>query len=113
VATPAAIAQILSALHPTWQVRAYPDSVSIESDLPEPSLLAELALPRNLLLKYNSNHIPVGTGPFVVAQWQPGKLLTLAANEESWAGRSSISSNSNSDDRCATNPSPSNSTKPT
>ena len=87
VATPAAIAQILSALHPTWQVRAYPDSVSIESDLPEPSLLAELALPRNLLLKYNSNHIPVGTGPFVVAQWQPGKLLTLAANEESWAGR--------------------------
>ncbi len=87
VATPAAIAQILSALHPTWQVRAYPDSVSIESDLPEPSLLAELALPRNLLLKYNSNHLPAGTGPFVVAQWQPGKLLTLAANEESWAGR--------------------------
>jgi MarR-like DNA-binding transcriptional regulator SgrR of sgrS sRNA len=87
VATPAAIAQILSVLHPTWQVRAYPDSVSIESDLPEPSLLAELALPRNLLLKYNSNHLPVGTGPFVVAQWQPGKLLTLAADEESWAGR--------------------------
>jgi peptide/nickel transport system substrate-binding protein len=86
-ATPAAIAQILSTLHPTWQVRAYPDSVSIESEFPEPSLLAELALPRNLLLKYNSNQVPVGTGPFVVAQWQPGKLLALAANEESWAGR--------------------------
>jgi ABC-type oligopeptide transport system substrate-binding subunit len=92
VATPAAIAQILSALHPAWQVRAYPDSVSIESDLPGPSLLAELALPRNLLLKYNSNHLPVGTGPFVVAQWQPGKLLTLAANEESWAGRPFVDS---------------------
>jgi len=92
LATPAAIAQLLSALHPTWQVRAYPDSVSIESDLTESSLLAELALPRNLLLKYNSNHLPVGTGPFVVAQWQPGKLLALAANEESWAGRPFVDS---------------------
>src|SRR5208282_5426930 len=30
---------------------------------------------------------PIGTGPFLVAEWQPGKLLKLAANEESWAGR--------------------------
>jgi ABC-type transport system substrate-binding protein len=54
-----------------------------------PSLLAELALPRNLLLKRNNNNnrIPIGTGPFLVAEWQPGKLLKLAANEESWAGR--------------------------
>ena len=58
-----------------------------------PSLLAELALPRNLLLKRgananeNSNRLPIGTGPFLVAEWQPGKRLKLAANEESWAGR--------------------------
>jgi ABC-type oligopeptide transport system substrate-binding subunit len=58
-----------------------------------PSLLAELALPRNLVLKRsananeNSNRLPVGTGPFLVAEWQPGKRLKLAANEESWAGR--------------------------
>ena len=31
--------------------------------------------------------LPIGTGPFLVAEWQPGKLLKLAANEESWAGR--------------------------
>jgi peptide/nickel transport system substrate-binding protein len=90
-ASPAAIAQILGALHSGWNVRASADSVSIDIDgeTPMPSLLAELALPRNLLLKRNSkdNRIPIGTGPFLVADWQPGKLLKLAANEASWAGR--------------------------
>jgi len=86
-ASPAAIAQILGALHPGWNVRASVDSVSIESEAPIPALLAELALPRNLLLKRNTNHLPIGTGPFLIAEWQPGKLLRLAANEDSWAGR--------------------------
>ncbi len=91
VASPAAIAQILGALHPNWNVRASADSISIESETLLPSLLAELALPRNLLFKrnvnVNGNGVPIGTGPFLVAEWQPGKLLKLAANEESWAGR--------------------------
>ena len=86
-ASPAAIAQILGAIHSSWNVRASVDSVSIESETPMPALLAELALPRNLLLKRNANHLPIGTGPFLVAEWQPGKRLRLAANEDSWAGR--------------------------
>ena len=89
VASPGAITQILAALHPGWTVRASADSVSIDSEAPMPSLLAELALPRNLLLRHssNDNHLPIGTGPFLVAEWQPGKRLKLAASEESWAGR--------------------------
>ena len=86
-ASAAAIAQILGALHSNWMVRASADSVSIESDAPMPSLLAELALPRNLLLKRNASGVPIGTGAFVAAGWQPGKFLKLAANDESWAGR--------------------------
>src|SRR5208282_2643911 len=86
-ASPAAIAQILGAIHSGWNVRASLDFVSIESETPMPALLAELALPRNLLLKRNTNHLPIGTGPFLIAEWQPGKLLNLAANEDSWAGR--------------------------
>jgi ABC-type transport system substrate-binding protein len=88
-ASPGAITQILGALHPGWNVRASADSVSIDSEAPMPSLLAELALPRNLLLRHssNDNHLPIGTGPFLVAEWQPGKRLKLAASEESWAGR--------------------------
>jgi len=87
VASPAAIVQILGTLHPNWSVHASADSISIETETPMPSLLAELALPRNLLLKFTANRWPVGTGAFVVADWQPGKLLKLVANEESWAGR--------------------------
>ena len=86
-ASPAAIAQILGAIHSGWNVRAAVDSVSIESETPMPALLAELALPRNLLLKRNTIHLPIGTGPFLIAEWQPGKRLRLAANEDSWAGR--------------------------
>jgi peptide/nickel transport system substrate-binding protein len=82
-----AIAQILSTLHSGWIVRTSADSLSIESDMPMPSLLAELALPRNLVLKRNADGIPIGTGPFVVAEWQPLKLLKLVANEDSWEGR--------------------------
>ena len=60
VASPAAIAQILSALHSNWIVRASADSVSIDSETAMPSLLAELALPRNLLLKRSikDNRLP-------------------------------------------------------
>jgi peptide/nickel transport system substrate-binding protein len=90
-ASPAAIAQILGALHPNWNVRASADSVSIniDNETAMSSLLAELALPRNLVLKRSikDNRIPIGTGPFLIAEWQPGKLLVLAASEESWAGR--------------------------
>ena len=91
-ASPAAIAQILGALHPNWNVRASADLVSIDSETAMPSLLAELALPRNLMLKRSANandgnRLPIGTGPFLVAEWLPGKRLKLAANEESWAGR--------------------------
>ena len=90
-ASPAAIVQLLGAVHPKWNVRASSDSVSIDSETPMPSLVAELALPRNLVLKRNGNgndnRVPIGTGPFLVAEWQPGKRLKLAANEESWAGR--------------------------
>ena len=42
-ASPAAIVQILGAVHPKWNVRASSDSVSIDSETPMPSLLAELA----------------------------------------------------------------------
>jgi peptide/nickel transport system substrate-binding protein len=86
-ASPAAIAQILGALHSGWSVRASVDSVSIDTESPMPSLLAEVALPRNLLFKHNDNRVPIGTGAFLVAEWRPGKLLKLAAYDQNWAGR--------------------------
>ena len=86
-ASAATIAQILGERHSEWIVRGAGDLLTIESDSPMPSLLAELALPRNAILKRSANGLPVGTGAFRVSEFQPGKSLRLAANEESWAGR--------------------------
>lgn len=104
LASPTVIAQILGALHPNWVVRVsagtmssnsiFPsaepptkDLLMIETDVPSPSMLAELALPRNLILTRNSSGIPIGTGPFRVTEFQPGKFLKLVSSDESWSGR--------------------------
>jgi ABC-type transport system substrate-binding protein len=87
VAPAGAIAQILGTMHSDWTVHSSADSLTIDTEASTPSLLTELALPRNLILKRNPSGLPVGTGAFRVVEWQPGTLLKLAANEESWSGR--------------------------
>ncbi len=82
-----AVAQILAPLHPDWHMQSSGDTLTIDADNPLPSLLAELALPRDAILKRTASGLPVGTGPFRVAEFQPAKLLKLAANEECWSGR--------------------------
>jgi ABC-type transport system substrate-binding protein len=86
-ASAAVIAQILGERHPDWSVRGSGDALTIDSDSVLTSLLAELALPRNAILKRTATGMPISTGPFRVADFQPGKFLKLSANEESWAGR--------------------------
>jgi peptide/nickel transport system substrate-binding protein len=86
-ASAGAIAQIVGALHSDWNVRSSGDSLSIDTEAAVPSLLAELALPRNLILKRDASGLLVGTGAFRVTEWHPGTLLRLAANEDSWSGR--------------------------
>jgi ABC-type transport system substrate-binding protein len=87
VASAAVIAQIMGERHADWTVRGTGDALTIESESSLASLLAELALPRNAIVKKNSGGSPIGTGPFRVADFQPGKTLKLIANEDSWAGR--------------------------
>jgi len=82
-----AIARILGPLHADWNVHPSGDLLTIDTGTSAPSLLAELALPRNLILKRNANGLPIGTGAFRVEEWQPEKFLKLAANEDSWSGR--------------------------
>ncbi len=77
----------LRAANPSWKVSAYADSVVIERDSSDPELLAELALPRNAIVKRNPDNTPSGTGPFHIVDWQPGKKLALAAEENCWRGR--------------------------
>lgn len=77
----------LRAANPSWNVIAEADSVVIEWGNSNPDLLAELALPRNAIARRNGDSKPSGTGPFHIVDWQPGKKLVLAAEENCWRGR--------------------------
>jgi peptide/nickel transport system substrate-binding protein len=85
--TPEIAAASLRAANPSWNVLAEEDSVVVESERAGPDLLAELALPRNAIAKRNVDKKPSGTGPFHIVDWEPGKQLTLAAEENYWGGR--------------------------
>jgi ABC-type transport system substrate-binding protein len=75
----------LRAANPSWNVSTDGDSVTIEGS--DPELPAQLALPRNAIAKRSDSGKPSGTGPFHIADWQPGKKLVLAADEGCWRGR--------------------------
>jgi peptide/nickel transport system substrate-binding protein len=77
----------LGAANPSWKVSAYADSLVIERDNSDPELLAELGLARNAIVKRTPDNTTNGTGPFHVVDWQPGKKLALAAEENCWRGR--------------------------
>jgi peptide/nickel transport system substrate-binding protein len=76
----------LRAANPQWKVFSNANSVVVEFDSSAPGSLAELALPRNAIAKRGGNAL-LGTGPFAIGQWQPGKELTLSANNDYWGGR--------------------------
>jgi ABC-type transport system substrate-binding protein len=80
-----AVAASLRAANPDWKVLAGTDSVIVQTAEPHANLLAELALPRNSIV--HGGQQPSGTGPFSLAQWTPGKHLSLAATEQYWNGR--------------------------
>ena len=81
-----AVAASLRAANPSWKVVSGNNVVTIERDAPAPDLPAEFALPRNSIVKRDGGKI-VGTGPFTVSQWDPGKKLVLTAREDYWGGR--------------------------
>jgi peptide/nickel transport system substrate-binding protein len=85
--TPEIAAASLRKASPSWNVTAAGDLVTIESALATAELLQELALPRNAIAKRDSSGNISGTGPFHIVDWQAGKRLVTAANEDYWNGR--------------------------
>lgn len=79
-----AAAASLRVSNPAWKISSAADAVIIDS--PSSNLPAELALSRNSIVKRDGGKL-LGTGPFVVTQWDPGRKLVLAARDDSWAGR--------------------------
>ena len=76
----------LRAANTGWNVSSSGSSVIIEQEVADPQVPAEVALPRNAIVKKTAGDV-IGTGPFYVISWEAGKKLTLAANEEYWRGR--------------------------
>lgn len=84
--TPEVVVTSLRAANPAWKVFSSGDAVIIERDSLAPELPAELALPRNSIVKREGGKI-AGTGPFVITQWDPGKKLVIVARDDYWGGR--------------------------
>lgn len=85
--TPGMVAQSLSSSLTGFAVRATANGVIVESIAPAPGMLAELSLPRNAIAVHGNDGALAGSGPFRVADFQPGRRLLLRANEEYWNGR--------------------------
>jgi len=64
-----------------------PGSLAYPDDIPLEQLLRELARPQSAITLRASDGTLVGTGPFRVAEFQPGKLVKLMAHESYWGGR--------------------------
>ena len=84
--TPDIVAASLRAANSNWKVFPAEDAVVIETDSPSTTLAVELSLTRYGIAKRAGTKL-IGTGPYSISQWDPGKKLTLAARDEYWNGR--------------------------
>ncbi|MGA8437438.1 MAG: ABC transporter substrate-binding protein [Candidatus Sulfotelmatobacter sp.] len=80
-------ASSLRTANPSWKIFAEGDALIVERDQADADVPAEVALTRNSVVKKNGGGKLSGTGPFHIEDWQPGKKLTLAAEEDHWGGR--------------------------
>jgi len=87
--TPEVISASLRRVNPNWKISPRETSIVIQLDRPSPDLGAELALPRNAIVKTDGT---LGTGPFVVSQWDPARKLVLTARDDYWGGRAFVDS---------------------
>ena len=78
-------AAALRKANPTWKVTSQGDVVSIELESSVTDFPAELALSRNAIVRHGDKLL--GTGPFVISQWEPNRRLELAARDDYRDGR--------------------------
>ncbi len=85
--TPAQVAASLKAANPAWRVAVLDDGIALEFDSPQPHLLAQLALASSAIVVRRPDGALLGTGPYRIAEWRPGRHLMLTANDDYWGGR--------------------------
>jgi peptide/nickel transport system substrate-binding protein len=79
------------------------DLLEIDAVGPSPGLLATLATDASLSIRRpavgtpplqpdSAGALPIGTGPFRLSSWEPGRRTVLQANEDYWDGRPYVDS---------------------
>jgi peptide/nickel transport system substrate-binding protein len=81
-----AVVASLQAALPGLSISAAADSVIIHAERPMPGLLFDLAH-NGLVFTHNAEGGFIGTGPFRLAAWTPGRTATFTANDDYWGGR--------------------------
>ena len=67
-------------------IEAGGQAIVVQADHAMPDLLDVLALPASAVSRKGDTGT-IGTGPFRVTAWEPGRRMTLAAFEDYWGGR--------------------------
>jgi peptide/nickel transport system substrate-binding protein len=83
---PGAVVTALQTALPDLSLAAAAGTVIIRADHPIPDLLLTLAY-HALIFAHNAEGGLVGTGPFRLDNWEPGRRAILAANDDYWGGR--------------------------
>ncbi len=81
------VAQILATANPNWKITAAGYGIVIESGSPIPDLLSQLASSHDSIVRHAPDGSLLGTGPFRIAEWQPGRRAVFAASDDNWEGR--------------------------
>jgi ABC-type transport system substrate-binding protein len=87
--TPDEVFSALKGITPGGAIHLAGETLEINTGRPRPDLLMALALDPGMVIERPaaSGALPLGTGPFRVSQWQPGRHAMLEANEDYWDGR--------------------------
>lgn len=86
---PNGVADQLAKLLPSAKVRLQSDGqIMIDTPAPWENLPAILSLPRYSIYKQYEDGTLVGTGPYAISQWQPGRSLLLERNSNYWGAAS-------------------------
>jgi ABC-type transport system substrate-binding protein len=62
-------------------------AITAPDDLPIERILRDLARPRNAIASRGADGSLMGTGPFRITEWEPGKPARLVAHDAYWRGR--------------------------
>ena len=71
-----------------WNITAAGDDVFVvQTETATTDLPSRLAGAGNAILRRGADGVTTGSGPFRIAEWQPGRRALFTANDDYWSGR--------------------------